>query len=1212
MEPHLDDNQIDLLLGSTLREGNDTRFLETALDEILAHLEACEICRLRVKTLEARTPWLTLLRRDSTTISGPNCPSDDQWIEIAAGATTQDSDVYLTHAANCDHCGPLLRQASLLLAAEVTPEEDSMISNLPSSTPTWQRMLAKRLSRLRPVESTEEPRKGKSPTWDMLLGSPLRLALTLFVVGFVSLGSWVMWHRLQREPVEQSIAHAYTQNRTLAFRFPGAHYGPMKAVTRGEEPSHADRPLPLLEAETWIALQAERGNKDKRWMLASAYAALLDGDYEHAVQILEPEAKANPSIPEIDIAIATAYFERGSHDHIPDDLGKALEAIGRALDKEPNSPIALFNRSLIEEGMGLNNQAISGWQQYLQVDPDGEWSKEAREHLSRCQQIKDGKANATSSQSLLSPEAVSGIGALKATDDQIDQRIEDYQLRVFTSYYPILATVRRPADVQRDSIEELAIRRIGQISAARHDDHLVLDLIASTASSSTKAPTFQLSAAIEANRAGNEQLALNLAQKADSSFRRLGNLAGSLRSRFEIVYAMQFMSRTRECISSSRELAARARESRYSWLTAQAEIQEAFCSDMNGDLAEATKSLNLAKRDAVHARYEIVLERVLVGEAGMEWQAGSITTAWNLALDGLKQFWTSSVPYERGESFCDEMDEMAEQEHEWHLQSVILGESLTLLDQEQDRLAQAQVKVRLAASELMLNRSKEANDQLMSALRIFRAAPQTAATKDQELMVLINLAKAQEASHNYAASAAQLEELRPQLPQLHEDLSLIEFHTGLGDAYRRLGNYQKAEESDLAAIKIFRGGLSNLARVRDRLTWLRQVSPAFRSLVQLRIDQNRSSDALRLWQDYRSARISPNWTMASPLDGASSQVEQTEPKTTLVYANLPNGPFAWAISGRSIRSIPLRVSYEDLNQLAGKFADECSSPTSDMGDLQTRANQLYNLLVEPFAALLPEDGAILIEPDDEFAKIPFNALVDGRGRYLNATHTIAISPFGGELSGPIFSRRPPIRRDPALLVESRFSGRRGRVDLQSIDEIKTVASFFPNNTTVNAGFMARGVFRRSLENAAIFHYAGHSATSGNGGALILNEETPTGPEGYVPLRPDDLEGTRLKRGKLAVLSACRTDRGQGDHWLDRDNFAVTLLSAGIPEVVATRWSIDSGATTVLMKTFYTGLSKGKPVPTSLRVAMEQTRQIPQYRHPFFWAAFSVLERLGPG
>ena len=979
------------------------------------------------------------------------------------------------------------------------------------------------------LRAGSESRKWWSSSWIGFLRSPRRLAFALLTIGLASFGLWFAFHRPKSKTEEELIAEAYTQQRTLPFRFPGAHYGPLR-VTRGEEPSHAELPLPLLQAETQIASQKVHGDRDRQWLLASAYADILEGGYDRAVQILEPEANANPDVSEIDIAIATAYYERGTQNHTPDDLGKAREAIGRALEKEPQNPIALFNRALIDEGVGLYSQAISDWQQYVLVDPNGEWSREAREHLANCQQMKEKKEKATDGQSLLTPDAISDFGATNVANSEIDRRIEDYQLRVFTSYYPTLTGGSLSSKALHEAIEERAIRRLGEVSALEHHDRLLLDLIAAGRLSSARIPAQELALAIASNQAGDEQRALSQADKAYVDFQRIGNSAGSLRAQFEMVYAMQFMSRTSECVAVARRLAADARRSRYSWLTAEAEMQASFCGNMNGDLSDASKDLSRAVRDAGAAHYEAALDRALVGEGDMQWQAGSTTAAWNLALAGLKHFWASSVPYQRGESFCDLLDAIAEQKHQWYLQSAVLTESLSLFERDQDQLASAQVLVRLAGNQLMLHQTEGAKSLLTKALLIFRAAPQTPSTQSQELMVKINLAKAEAASHNYFTSASQLEALRPQLTHLHEDLSLIEFYTTLGEAYRKLGDETKAGESDLAAINIFKSGLASLDHARDRLTWHRQVSSAYRSLVQLRVQQNRTTEALSIWQDYRRAGL------PSRLDLASAKAEEAvsdgagERKTTIVYASLPDGLFAWAILGQRIEAIPLSASPDAVTQLGDRFTEECSSPSSDIANLLANGEQLYRILIAPFATLLPEEGTVLIEPDDELSQIPFSALVDFQGRYLNSSHTIAISPFSAVLAQSASYRRPPDRHDQALLVESRFalSGSQSE-DSQSDKEIQAVASFFPNNTTIRSEAVMQKTFLDLLKHAVIFHYAGHSATSGNGGALVLLERNPAGAEFSIPLRSDDLDGIRLQHAKTWPFSRLRqTDRGQGE------------------------------------------------------------------------------------
>jgi CHAT domain-containing protein len=65
----------------------------------------------------------------------------------------------------------------------------------------------------------------------------------------------------------------------------------------------------------------------------------------------------------------------------------------------------------------------------------------------------------------------------------------------------------------------------------------------------------------------------------------------------------------------------------------------------------------------------------------------------------------------------------------------------------------------------------------------------------------------------------------------------------------------------------------------------------------------------------------------------------------------------------------------------------------------------------------------------------------------------------------------------------------------------------------------------------------------------------------------------------------------------------TLAALGVPDVVATRWQIDSGAAVPMMDAFYGGLSKGMNVPQALTEARQSMVRDPRYRHPYFWAAW---------
>ena len=65
----------------------------------------------------------------------------------------------------------------------------------------------------------------------------------------------------------------------------------------------------------------------------------------------------------------------------------------------------------------------------------------------------------------------------------------------------------------------------------------------------------------------------------------------------------------------------------------------------------------------------------------------------------------------------------------------------------------------------------------------------------------------------------------------------------------------------------------------------------------------------------------------------------------------------------------------------------------------------------------------------------------------------------------------------------------------------------------------------------------------------------------------------------------------------------TLTSLGVPEVVATRWQIDSASAVPMMSTFYRGLAAGLRVPRALTAARLSLIRDARYSHPYYWAAY---------
>jgi tetratricopeptide (TPR) repeat protein len=183
------------------------------------------------------------------------------------------------------------------------------------------------------------------------------------------------------------IAEAYTEQRPFELRFPGAGYGPVRQQRSESGPSHSrmDEPAELLEAETQIARGLARHPNDPGWMQAKARADLFEGHYQEAIEELQKAKSERPEEASINVDLATAYFERAGdkteNAEKAADYDLVLQALNEVLRKNPDNLVALFNRAEVYQQLKLYSDAAADWKHYLQLDPAGEWAREARERL---------------------------------------------------------------------------------------------------------------------------------------------------------------------------------------------------------------------------------------------------------------------------------------------------------------------------------------------------------------------------------------------------------------------------------------------------------------------------------------------------------------------------------------------------------------------------------------------------------------------------------------------------------------------------------------------------------------------------------------------------------------------------------------------------------------------------------------------------------------
>jgi CHAT domain-containing protein len=169
-------------------------------------------------------------------------------------------------------------------------------------------------------------------------------------------------------------------------------------------------------------------------------------------------------------------------------------------------------------------------------------------------------------------------------------------------------------------------------------------------------------------------------------------------------------------------------------------------------------------------------------------------------------------------------------------------------------------------------------------------------------------------------------------------------------------------------------------------------------------------------------------------------------------------------------------------------------------------------------------------------------------------------------------------------------------------EAAAVAAVFRNAETLTGSRATVEKISLLAPHTGVFHFSGHGwSNRGNGGLLL--PPAANGEPQFMTSR--ELAAENWKSCSLAVLSACLTATGEERGAANNESLVRAFLSAGVRNVMASRWSVDSEATGILMAHFYDRLRSGCNPATALEGASAQLASSREWGHPYYWAGFGV-------
>lgn len=1194
-------------LGRLLEESRQGAHSEEAA-ETHPHLAACMSCREQFQELVVMDRRLKRMQPTSVPLRDGGCPDSSLWRRIAGGLIPPGHTlINIEHASRCDLCGPLLHRAvSELtgLSMEWSEAERKAIANLESANPEWQRRLVQRITGL----SISKLQKLK---WRWLSVPQLSIA-ALSALAIIVAGSWIVSHADQPAAADKLLARAYTEKRTLELRIRGADYAPLR-ISRGVEASFSNRPPTLLKAEAIISAQLQSHPADPAWLRAKAQADVLEGKYDAAVESLRRALELDSHSPALLTDLATAYFQRAEQEDRKDDLGAAYELLSQALKVSPNDAVALFNRAIVADHQFLYHQALDDWEHYLREDPSSQWAEEARNRANAVREML--KQHGSKANLLLSPERLAGLDANSSIVLELDERIDEYLHEAVRSWLP--QAFPEAGTPNPDASKALFF--LAQLAQQRHSDRWLVDVLRGTQSPNFPPAGGALARAVRANDEGAYNISHQQAELAEHLFSNEGNAAGVLRARFEWSFGAQMERNGGRCRAEAAAALAEAERYSYPWLQIQLGLEKGVCSALMGDVGADEKASAEAMAKAKRANYEaLYLLAVGFGIVG-NLETGDQTRALNLAGDGLRRFWSGHSPAMRGYNLYDDLAFAAEAAGQPHLQLANWREAIGLVDGDEDLLLRAEAHSMMAKAAVAAEQPQIAGQQYSEASRLYAVAPQTEATRTHRIEIEIRTAQFEARRNSLDAALARLIRVQSEIRRLSDNYLAQMFYSTLGEVELRSDHYREAEQSFRPAMAFADQSLASIHSEEERINWSRNTASVYLGLAEAELIQGRSRDALETYQRYLGApeRLESGVRSNLSADAASgrdliqphaSLIESRIPlmtkETVLTYAVLPDGLAIWIYDDRGINASWTKESTDDLKELAQRFRDLASDPTSESIAMQRDGRSLYEALIAPVEARLVPGRSLVIEAEGWLAAVPLEALIDSNHHYL-IERAAVIHSLGQEAEVSLHSDSGAVSELPALVVASTASSRAdGLIPLPDVAaEANIVGRDFHAARILKGTDATLVAVRQKLPEAGVFHFAGHSLSAPGRTGLMLNGENALA----SLLDASTVRKLDLKNLQLAVLSACGTASGSGGS-SGFNNVTDSFLRAGVPHVVASRWAVDSVETRSFVEDFYHNALSGQPVSEALRQTERKMLANPRTSHPYYWSAFAAYGR----
>lgn len=1107
---------------------------------------------------------LRSLRAGAGATKRTDCPDEERLQMLAVGlADPVEAAQLLAHAATCDWCGTVLKEAVQDLAEDPTEEEKEFASTTRLAGPLARREMAKRLAEPSLVQRAAEQAGAWARAWFGWIKRPV--VRWTAPVGVAAAGAIVF---LLQPTIQDLLARAYQEQRTSEFRLAHAEYA--RVTQEMGEGSVFGGPESLLKAKAKLAGQIKAHPDAPDLLRLQGEAQMITHHASAAVEALERARDLHPNDARILGDLGAAYALRGDTEAQPADYQAAIECLGQSLTLHPGDTEVMFNKALVLEKESLFDQAIKAWDEYLQVDATGAWADEARQRLAGVK--KKMKAR---------DQALRGI---LADPRQFLAQYDAHQPLDAEAYLREHALKEWLPQVSSSEASRKAVLGLADL-LKRQGDSWLADLSAAGLGPQVASGFAKLAGA---NRE-TPQPALEDVRAAGQVFRSAGNRPADLQARLQEMRVFANSLRYDACLAVAGSLGRDLDAHPYARMRAQLRFQHGVCCLRLGRLSEGGELLRQAIQISHQAGFgdtELVVTGKYLASLG---HTGLPSVVFATAQQSLHTFWNGGAyPSDRYYDVADELREIASRNNQKYAAFFLARSAVWAANEAGSPLLQGLAYADAAAAAQAVGDDREAHSDLQQSDQYFAHVPAGYRLEPQMALARVELERGET-----GAALARLEQAGADLAGAPL-LDHAAYYAVLGEAYRRKGLAEEAMRAFRQSVDAGSQRLQSVAESPEKAGVLEALEHSYRGMVALALAQpNGPAEALRLWQEYRA------------LDGTGRAPRIARSGDPVLWVmESPDGFVCWLDSHGQIAFHRFGVSTETVAALVARFRRECSDPASDPARLHQDSRQLYQWMAEPFAAVLTaQDRNLTFELDGVLTGVPVQALLSPEGTYLGERFSVLVSEGAAAAPAPA---TPSPAASVLVVANPTLTGRSAERFPPLPDTMKeadAIHGVFPGSRLLEGPQATLAELQAALPAADVVHFSGHGYTNSGNGALLF--APPNADMEYDLLRSADLRRENWSHCRLAVLSACASAAGELHGAHNPDSLVRALTKAGVPRVAASLWKVDSAATAELMRGFYASLARQESPAQALRAAQEMVRREPGWQHPYYWAGFQL-------